>query len=180
MRFMKILIDHDWLGRYRFYLDDNPEYSYFATNSSSIFKGDYADIFNIQGQKVLDLRRGKYSPWKLSRSTYLINGYGDSTIEVKCVSYKTGHWTVNLNKDDYDIYFHGRAKKSLYKNGEQVAKFGCTNDGHFVILNNDEDVLFLIAVFMTFKMGDSAPDDDLIFEIYDDEKDENSKWQPVR
>ncbi len=178
---MKILIDHDWLGRYRFYLDDNAEYSYSATNGSVIFKGDYANIFNIQGQKVLDLRQGEYSPWKLSKSTYLIDGYEkDSTVEVKCVSYKRGYWTVNLNKDNYDIYFHGQAKKSLYRNGEQVAKFGRTNEGHFVISNNDEDVLFLIAVFMTFKMGDTAPDDDSILEIYDNEKNENSKWQPVR
>jgi hypothetical protein len=178
---MKILIDHDWLGRCRFYLDDNAEHSYSATNSSRIFKGDYANIFNIQGQKVLDLRQGKYSPWKLSKSSYLINGYkSDITIEVTCVSYKNGHWAVNLDQDNYDIYFHGRAKKSLYRNGEQVAKFGRTKDRHFVISNNDEDVLFLIALFMAFKMGDSAPDDDLILEIYDDEKDENSRWQPVR
>ena len=181
MHFMKILIDHDCLGRYKFYLNDNGEPSYSADHGSRIFKGDYANIHNIQGQQVLNLRQGKYSTWKLSRSTYLINGYkSGTTIEVKCVSYKNGHWAVNLDQDNYDIYFHGRAKKSLYRNGEQVAKFGGTNSGHFIISNSDEDVLFLIALFMTFKMGDSAPDDDLILEIYDDQKNENSAWHPVK
>ena len=178
---MKILIDQDWRGRYRFYLGDSDEPSYFATSGSMIFKGDYANIYNIQGQKVLDLRQGKYSPWKLNKSTYLMNGYKSGhAIEINCVRYKSGHWTVNLNQGHYDIYFHGRLKKSLFRNGEQVGKFGYTNYGHFVISNSDEDVLFLISLFMTFKMGDSAPDDDLLLEIYEDAKAENSTWQPVR
>jgi len=181
MHLMKILIDHDWLGRYRFYMGDNADHSYFSTSGSRIFKGGYANIFDIQGQKVLDLKQGKYSPWKLNTSKYLISGYkGGIAIEVKCVSYKNGHWALNLNEDRYDIYFHGRTKKSLYRNEEQVAKFGRTNNGHFIISNSDEDVLFLIALFMTFKMGDSAPDDDLILEIYDDQKNDNSAWHPVK
>ena len=110
-----------------------------------------------------------------------MNGYKpDRTIEVKCVSYKRGHWAVNLDESHYDFYFHGRIKKSLYRNGEQVAKFGRANSEHFIIANSDEDVLFLIALFMTFRMGDSAPEDDLVLEIYDNEKDENSRWYPVK
>lgn len=181
MHFMKISVDQGLLGRYRFYLGDDSEPSFSASSGYMIFKGDYANIYNSQKQKVLSLRQGEYSLWKLTKSTYLINGYKpDHAIEVKCVNYKSGYWTVNLDERHYDIYFHGRIKKSLYRNGEQVAKFGRINSEHFIIANSDEDVLFLIALFMTFKMGDSAPDEDLVLEIYDNEKDENSRWYPLR
>ncbi len=111
--------------------------------------------------------------------TYLIHGYKpDRPIEVKCVNYKRGHWAVNLDESHYDIYFHGRVKKSLYRNGEQVAKFVHTHSENFVIANSDEDVLFLIALFMIFRMD--STDDDLILEICDNEKDENSRWYPVK
>ena len=91
-----------------------------------------------------------------------------------------GSYLYYLAQGNYDIYFQGRRKKSLYKNGDQVAKFGRVNYNDFIIANSDEDVLFLVALFMTFRMGDSAPDDDVLLEICDDAKDENAQWCPVK
>lgn len=178
---MKILIEEGWWGRYRFYLGDNDEPVYLATSGSSMFKGDYANIYNAQKQKVLCLKPGQSSFTKLNSLTYTIDGFPSGrTMNVNCVNYKKGHWTIRLDQGNYDIYFHGRRKKSLYKNGDQVAKFGRVNYNDFIIANSDEDVLFLVALFMTFRMGDSAPDDDVLLEICDDAKDENAQWCPVK
>ncbi|MGC3947587.1 MAG: hypothetical protein QM762_24295 [Chryseolinea sp.] len=178
---MKISIQQDWLGRFKFFTGGGEEHSYSGANVSRIFKRDYASIHGAEGETVMILRHGSYSPWKFDQSYYLIDDYRSGrTIEVKCVNYKRGHWTVGSNELNYDVYYHGRAKKSLYRSGEQVAKFGSIKSQHFVIANNDEDELLLIALFMVFKMGDSAPDDDSILDAFDDAKEENVRWNPMR
>ena len=179
--FMKISIQQDWLGRYKFFTGGSETHSFFGANVSRIFKRNYASIHVAEGETVMILRHGTYSPWKLSESHYLIDDYRSGrTIEVKCVNYKGGHWFVGTGDETYDIYYHGRCRKSLYRNGEQVAKFGSMKSQHFIVANNDEDELLLIALFMVFRMGDSAPDDDLILDLCEDAKKENVKWHPVK
>lgn len=177
---MKIFVDRNWIGRFRFYINDNGEHSYYADDGLLIFKGDYAKVYNKKKERELNVIR-KGSLINLNESKFLIQGIktGDA-IEVSCKSYKNGHWTINVGTDDYELYYHGRLKKSLFKNGMQVGKFIKTEHGDYIISNNDEVPIFLIGIFMAFQMGDSSPDHDVVLDIHGDAKDATTNWQPVK
>ncbi|MEJ1240514.1 hypothetical protein WBG78_20390 [Chryseolinea sp. T2] len=178
---MKISVQQDWLGRYKFFTDGGENPSFSGAGVSRIFKRDYASIYDAEGETIMVLRHGTHSPWKLDQSYYLVDDYrSNRTIEVKCVNYKKGHWAFGFNEINYEVFFHGTSKKSLYRNGEQVAKFSRVRSQHFIVANDDEDVLLLIALFMAFKMGDSAPDDDIILDVFEDARAEDVRWHPVK
>lgn len=178
---MKISVQQDWLGRYKFFTDDGEKPVYTGAGVSRVFKREYASIYDADGQSIMVIRRGSHSVWELNESFYLIDDFRSGrTFEVKCVNYKKGHWTFDYNQTSFEIFYHGRSKKSLYRNGEQVAKFVKVKSRHTIVANDDEDVLLLVALFVAFKMGDSAPDHDLILDVFGEAKEEDIRWHPMR
>lgn len=177
---MKIFVDRNWIGKFRFFINDKKKHSYCANDGFSIFKGDYAKVFNDKNERELKVTR-KGSLINLSKSKFLIQSAktGDA-VEVSCKSYRNGHWTTQIGCDYYEIYYHGRQKKSLFRNGIQVGKYIKADHGDYIIYNSNETPLFLIGIFMAFRMGDSSPDYDFLLEIYDDAKDAISNWQPMK
>lgn len=121
MHFMKIFVDRNWVGRFRFYINDNQKFSYYADDGFLIFKGDYAKVYNINRKKELNIIR-KRSVTNLAESTFLIENIKTAeTIEVNCKSYKNGHWVASVGNDDYEIYYHGRLRNHSSKMGCRLA-----------------------------------------------------------
>lgn len=127
--------------------------------------------------------------WGMNKTTYQIRLHKENIdIEVKAVNAYKGHWTFGLNGDRYDYYFHFGQKKSLYKNDNQVAKYDkgivhmWDNDTGFIVSNNDENKLLLLAMFLMFDMGENIDSDvNVDFgNLTGGVKEFNDHWQPVR
>ncbi|WP_148041377.1 hypothetical protein [Rufibacter immobilis] len=104
--------------------------------------------------------------WNLNKTEYKILLHRESTeITLKAVNAYKGHWTFLYGTDSYDFYFHQGHKKSLFRNGNQVAKHdkGKVNfwdyDSGFIVADNEENKLLLLALFLTFDMGESMDGD---------------------
>ena len=61
MHFMRILVDRNWIGRFRFYINDNDEPSYYADDGFLIFKGDYAKVYNGKKERELNITQKRNS-----------------------------------------------------------------------------------------------------------------------
>lgn len=104
--------------------------------------------------------------WRLNKTIYQIQIHNENIkIEVKAINAYRGHWGFKLNQNRYDFYFHFGHKKSLFKDNQQVAKYDkgavhmWANDSAFIVANNDESKLLLLALFLTFDMGQSMNGD---------------------
>ncbi|MFI5406642.1 MAG: hypothetical protein ACHQ1D_09030 [Nitrososphaerales archaeon] len=152
--------------------------------------GLHSKILDKDNQELVTVTLTKAPAfWRMNKTTYRIQIHKENIdFEIKAVNAFKGHWTFELNGDKYDFYFHFGLKKSLYKNGNQVAKYDkgtvhiWNNDTGFIISNNDENKFLLLAIFLTFDMGENMGGDFNIDlgNLTGGVKEFNSNWQPVR
>lgn len=126
--------------------------------------------------------------WRINRTTYKLT-FHKSKLEiiVNTVNHFKGHWTFLLNEHKYDYFQHAGRKMSLYKNDRQVAKYKMgtvhlwESDSGFVISNNDEDALLLIALFLMLDMGETNGADLTLDlgNVFAGVKEYNEYWQPT-
>lgn len=149
-------------SRYKFYENDNEVETLTGYWERKRKLGLYSKIVDAENKEVVTVTLTN-SPWfwELNKTTYRIVLPSENlTVDVKAVNYYKGHWTFNLNTDKYDFYFHRGHKKSLFRNGSQVAKYNkgtvhlWNNDSGYIIANSDENRLLLLSLFVMFDMGE--------------------------
>ncbi|MCW5911241.1 MAG: hypothetical protein KIT62_09220 [Cyclobacteriaceae bacterium] len=175
---MNITFISEWLQD-KVYLDDEDNPSYSVTSRTTLFRGDYATVYALTAKKkkpALRIRQSRYAPFQPARWRYVIKFLQDDLVaEVKPRSYKDGLWTATLNQRTYEVKLHdgSRGAISIYRNNEQVARCGIKRDASYIIANNDEDPLFLIALFTVFNLDTS-------WQIRKIPKASSGTWYPVR
>lgn len=127
--------------------------------------------------------------WRANKTTYKITFHQlNQEFIVKTVSYLRGWWTFVFNESKYDYFEHPGRKMSLYKNDVQIAKYkmgtvhAWERDFGFVIANNDENVLLLIALFLMLDMG-QMNDADVTLDlgnVFGGVKEWNENWLPSK
>jgi|SRR5690606_7580481 hypothetical protein len=176
--------------KYKFFEDDNEEEILHGLWDSGWRQRLHSKIFDKDNQELVTITLKKAPAfWRMNKTTYQIRLHRENIdVEVKAVNAYKGHWTFEYKGDKYDLYFHYGLKKSLFKNEYQVAKYDkgtvhvWDNDSGFIISNNDENKLLLLAIFLTFDMGESM-DGDVNVDLGNltgGVKEFNSYWQPVR
>ena len=175
--------------KYQFFRDNEEEPYLFGLWDRKRKLGLYSKILAKDNKELVAVAFSN-NPWfwNASKTKYKIIFHEEKTeLEVKAVNYFKGHWTFDLNGDKYDYYFHYGHKKSLFKNGNQVAKcdkgkvhFWNTDSG-FIIANNDENSLLLLSLFIMVDMGDSM-DGDVNVDLGNlpgGVREYNNYWQPT-
>lgn len=175
---------------YKFFEDDSEEESFHGLWDRNRKAGLHSKIFDKEKQELVTVTLTKAPAfWRMNKTTYQIHLHKENLfIDVKAINAYKGHWTFELNGNRYDFYFHYGHKKSLYKNDNQVAKFDrgvvhmWSNDSGFIIANNDENKLLLLAILLTFDMSESM-DGDVNIDLGNltgGVREFNKYWQPVR
>ncbi|ALI99985.1 hypothetical protein [Rufibacter tibetensis] len=152
--------------KYQFYRND--EDSPYLTGEVfwASSKKPFGEIYDLENRPVAILMNGESSSfWKKGKPTYFL--YLDSeVVEVTVVSIWKGHWAFEYKGFHYNFYWHNGYKKSLFKSGEQVAKYDARESypldpkKAFIVANNDEDHVLLLGLFLLFDKG-SALDSEL-------------------
>ena len=175
---------------YKFFEGDNEEEIFHGFWDSGWRVRLHSRIFDKDNLELVSVTLIK-APlfWRLNKTIYRIQLHNENIdIAVRAVNAYKGHWTFELNEARYDFYIHFGHKKSLYKNDNQVAKYDkgtvhlWSNDSGFIVSNNDENKLLLLALFLTFDMGESMDGDVNVDlgNLTSGVKEFNSYWQPVR
>jgi len=175
---------------YKFYEGDKEEAILHGMWRDGWRKPLHSKIFNNDNQELVTTTLTKNpSFWSSQKKTYQIRFHLENIdIEVKAIKAYKGHWAFEFKGDQYDFYFHYGLKKSLFKNDNQVAKYDkgtvhfWDNDSGFIISNNDENKLLLLALFLTFDMGETSDADiNINFgNLTGGVKEYNKYWHPVR
>jgi hypothetical protein len=175
--------------KYQFFEGDNEEEILHGHWDSGWRVKLHSKIFDSDNQELVTVTLTKAPAfWRMNRTTYRIQLHKEGIdIEIKGANAYRGHWTFELNEDKYDFYFHRGHKKSLHKNGNQVARYDkgtvhmWDNDSGFIIANNDENRLLLLAIFLTFDMGEDMDGDvNVNFgNLTGGVKEYNNYWQPT-
>ena len=176
--------------KYNFFENDIEEEILHGHWDSKWRTGPYSKIFDKDNQELVAVSLTKAPAfWRLNKTTYRIQIYKDGIdIEVRAVNAYKGHWTFQLKGDKFDFYFHYGLKKSLFKNDVQVAKYDkgtvhmWNDDSGFIVANNDENRLLLLAIFLTFDMGENMDGDVNVNlgNLTGGVRELNNHWQPTR
>ncbi|WP_210465862.1 hypothetical protein [Rufibacter roseolus] len=125
-----------------------------------------ASIYKFWDKPVAIIRQGKGQKfWEKGKVTYLLQ-LMEGTVEVIIESAWKGHWSFDYKGFQYNFYMHNGYKKSLFKAGEQVAKFDAREyyplplKKAFIVANNDEDDILLLSLFLLYDK-ESALDSEL-------------------
>jgi hypothetical protein len=149
-------------NKYKFFENDIERETFTGYWDRKRKIGLYSKIVDIDNKELVTVTLTN-SPWfwELSKTTYRLEIHTEQIqTEIKAVDYHKGHWTFNIDNEEYDLYFHTGHKKSLFKNGRQVARYDkgqvhfWSNDSGYIIANNDENKLLLLSLFITFDMGE--------------------------
>lgn len=175
--------------KYKFFEGNNEEEILHGLWESKWRQPLRSRIFDKTNQELATITLTKAPAfWRMNKTTYQIHLHNEDTnVEVKVANAYKGHWTFEFKGDKYDFYFHHGLKKSLFKNDNQVAKYDkgtvhiWNNDSGFIIANNDENKLLLLAIFLTFDMGESMNGDVNVDlgNVTGGVKEFNTYWQPV-
>lgn len=178
-------------SKYSFFINDEKEPFFRGRYRNPFFKKGYSELLSVEGEIVATVKIGN-SPWfpafnRKAKLTYILTFIKPYfQVEVTVQSYIKGFWTFDYKKDHYDFYRHRGHKRSLYKNGIQVARFDkrsvnlFENDRGYIISNNDEDVRLLICLFLAFDMGEYNEAEGTwdIGSLTEGKKEINPHWQP--
>ncbi|WP_210489421.1 hypothetical protein [Rufibacter aurantiacus] len=152
---------------YRFFKNDEKEEVFTGFWDRKRKIGLFAKVLSKENEELVTVNLFKEaSIWNYNKTEYKILLHKENTeIIIKALNAWKGHWTFMYASDSYEFYFHRGHKKSLFRNGNQVAKFdkGRVNfwdyDSGFIVANNDENKLLLLALFLCFDMGESMDGD---------------------
>lgn len=147
--------------RYKFFQNDGDNEILTGCWDTKRKIGVFSKIFDLEGKELV-MVYAKNSPWfwELNKTVYGIALQKEGVvIDVRAISYSKGHWTFDIGVDNYHFYFHRGHKKSLFRNGVQVAKYNkgavhfWSNDSGYIVANSNEDILLLLSLFIMFDMG---------------------------
>ncbi|MBL0742732.1 hypothetical protein [Chryseolinea lacunae] len=157
--FMKGVRKNSWFHRYlRILTPDNEPLATIKLSQKSFYyffsRPAYSVIFHSEDENIMLTPGGLYA----------------------------GHWHFEWNKDQYDLYFqnYNGPKRSLYKNGIQVAKLvqGKTRFGDFnsraIVANNNENKVMLVSLCVAFDLPDGHSPNTLEKQV----KDYDDRWAP--
>ena len=119
--------------------------------------------------KVLIESNFKFAFWKKTYS--IIIPELDIVSKLKPIKIFKGHWRLETLSNIYDYYIQSGHKKSLYKNGIQIASYDkqyfhfFERDTMFISANNDEPVALLISFPIAFDLGSSNDSATMTFDF---------------
>jgi hypothetical protein len=147
----------DQRGRHYFvYKDDHTEPLLIGQWCQKWLKTSaaFADKNNVE--QILIETNFRLNFWKMNYSITIpilnING------KLEPVKIFKGHWRLETNSNSYDFYIQSGHRKSLYKNGSQIAAFDkkyfhlFEKDTFYISANSDEPLELLISFAIAFEL----------------------------
>jgi len=127
-------------------------------NWSMLFGKYKAEILNPEEKLIYSINR-KFSFWKWNM-TYSINDNFGNIIELKAPNKRHSIYEMKIEKNKYVLKLHKGRKKSVFKNGIQIAKIDESlvelfyKDKVKIITNNPENINEIFLLIICLKIGE--------------------------
>lgn len=171
------------------------QYFVYVNESSDPFLSGqwYARWFKITAEflekdnenKIIIENSFRLDFWNL---TFLIQIPGlNLSCRLKPVRIFKGHWRLENGADIFDFYIHKGHKKSLFKNGNQIAAYDkkyfhlFEKDTIYIAANNNEPVALLISFAIAFDLGSENDGAIVTYDVGNigpEERTDDINWKP--
>lgn len=155
---MKIRIKQDYYN-YLVYLNDSPKPVLQGSEQSRWFIDTWV-LLNNRNELCLKIKSTfRLDFWKVR--FHIIVPYLQLNAQLKAQNFFKGHWQLVHNNDTYDYYIHQGHKKSLFKNGKQIASINkpsanfLETDTCIIDCNHNENIELVISFELCFFTGKS-------------------------
>jgi hypothetical protein len=152
----------------------------------SMLIGKYkAEIFNEKEKLIYSINR-KFSFWKWNMSYSIKENIGN-IIELKAENKWHSLYKMKIQKNEYVLKLHKGRRKSIFKNGIQIAKIDESlievfyKDKVKIITNNAENINEIFLLIICLKIGEKN-EDGITFDLGNFGKLESidNNWKPEK
>jgi hypothetical protein len=152
----------------------------------SMLLGKYkAEIFNRNEKLFFSIKR-KFNLWNWNM-IYFIKDQNEKEIELKAKNKRHSIYEMNIEQNEFQLKLHKGRKKSVLKNGKQIAKIDESllevfyHDKIRIITNEQESINEIFLMVMSLKIGEKN-NGGITFDFGNIGKMEpfNEKWKPEK